>query len=541
MEFHILRIGELGREMARHSAFPIYIFRDVYSHYGYPIPIFYGCIFLYPAAFLHMIGLSALSAYKITVIFVLMFAFLSAYGCLKIYTQDYQLAFLGAFLYTISPFFLNELFVRASLGAALVYVFIPIVLLGYIQIVTDRKRLLGIFALGGGMAGVISSHVISTVLIVIALFIMFLTGLRHINNIWRAIKLIFLSVIVCLMLTAWYLLPMAEQFAVGTYKAPTANTLWITTENPISMLIPMHLFMVIKPLFHLSIPVSEIGGAVVPMIIITLYLVITGKIRDINRTERTLLILYYVLTICLFIPFIWNWLDRVLSFMQFSWRIFLIISVIGVIFLILMLRDDGNGYLTRIELVVSIFSAVYILIFFFGYFGIRTFVPGLAERVIGHNIPEYTYVSETTDNLYIPVEMDEKTLSDRPREVYTDEVGQTVSYTYTVNEDAGSVIIDIESNAAESEVVFTCPFIMYKGYTARSAKNSIADDTDTYDVSGSADGFVNVTVPAGTTGRIEVAYTGTILQRISFVISVASLVLFVVFAMIYFGRLRISS
>lgn len=516
IEFHVLRIGELGKELMRGGQFPVYIFKDVYNHYGYPIPIFYGELFLFPFSCLSFLGVSPLNIYKFVVVTVLWASFWTAHVCLKKAVKDEAKVMTGAFIYAINPFFLTELFVRASLGSAMVFVFLPFVLLGFWMIERDEDLLMGILYLGAGMACVTMSHVVSTVMAVIGLVVVALFRIRHFRSPVKAVASFGISALTCFLLTAWYLLPMMEQLSRNQLMSEMPTSLEVGGMNLITLLLPMHLSVALSSLLHVNLIESVVGGCALPLIILLIYLMVTRRYSDCDVNEKTMMVIYFLLTLTLIIPWIWMPLGRILGFMQFSWRIYLIISMLGVFLMnYMMIRRDNDGFMYLICRIAAI-SAVYVLVFFMGYFMLRDIAPGFVGSVIGHGFSGITYSSETQDILYLPASLDRDHVLNDVREVRP--VSGDVSYTYDNDEANGVVFIEVYDAVEDS--VLECPFISYAGYTAVNTDTGEELETFTGD-----SGLVNLYIPIETTGRIAVSYAGTGMQRISLAISTLSAII----------------
>ncbi|MCR4596773.1 MAG: hypothetical protein K5673_08315 [Lachnospiraceae bacterium] len=520
MPFHVLRIGELARELSRGS-FPVYIYKDLYSYYGYPIPIFYCSFFLYPFAGMVLVGMQPVMAYKLMVIIVLWAVYLISYFCTCRLPVREDIRFEAAFIYTIQPFFLNELFVRASIGAACVFIFILIILVGVYLIYS--LDLHGIIWLSVGMAGIIMSHVISAVLVCLSLAVLMAIILIRLSGHRLMIAgCVATAAVGAFLLTAWYICPVMEQMLHYHFKSQTVTGLAVGAEYPLSMFLPIHLVTALNQVFHAELPVSAIGGSPVPVVSLTVFMMLTGYIRKLFRTERILLVSYYLLLIILMLPVLWNSIGHFIAFIQFGWRVFFITSIIGVaISIILMHRFADDRRMRRIIMIVCTCSAVYILVFFFGYYALRNAAPAMVSDKLGHDLKEYTYETVTEDDLYIPDQLDEDCLSMRPREVvllnrYAD--GESVPvYSYSCDEDSGMVSFDIPNVKFEGDLIFEIPFIMYDGYTALNILSG-----RTYGVTAGDTGLVNVHIPSGESGMVEVSYTGTWIQRVSFYISLVS-------------------
>ena len=559
MQFHMVRIGELAREMSVHGFGPVYMYRDLYGNYGYPIPIFYGGVFLYPAALLVMAGLDVTIAYRIMVIAVLWITYFTAYKCFGAFFakrgagddavndaingagDDARRGRIAAFVYTAQPFFLRELFIRGALGGAMVFIFVPVCLLGLWIICDEDKQdsLKGILCLGGGMAGIVWSHLISAVLVTIALFVVVVIVLirRKGRDTGSIIGQIALSALVCLMLGIAYIAPMLEQLIGRTYRGSGGVKFWTTSENFLGMLIPEQFAEILSVLTHGNVPTSVVGGAVIPVLLLTVYLIVSKRIGKLTRTELALLIVYLILHVSLAVSFIWKVLEPVFGFMQSIGRLYLIISCLGAVFAILLLnrfREENYG---RMQIAITLVSAVYMTVFFFGYFFARNVMQEKMEAIVGHEITPFEYSTDITDDLYIPVEVDMSRLSAGTRKVSLLSEDPEVVWDRTIDEDNGTVYIDIERASASGEMVFEVPFMMYKGYSATRTGGDTGTGADVGGASAEShdagiavtagdDGMCEAHIPSGTTGRIAVSYTGTLLQKITCAVSLLSAVAF---------------
>ena len=529
MPFHVMRIGELGNELARGGAFPVYMFRDLYSYYGYPIPLFYCSVLLYPFALLTICGVSALTAYKLMVLCVMWMIYGISHACISRIKGFDTISTECAFIYTIQPFVLNELFVRSSIGSAAVFVFVPIVMLGLYYMWhcnnSDMSRfnmISGVLCLGGGMAMIIMSHVISAFLLLFLVAVIVILCLAKCHNRLNMVIFVLAGAFVCILLSSWYVFPVIEQFADQTYKSQTVTWLQIGAENPVSILIPMHLITLVSHLMNTDLRISEIGGAPVPVLIMTIYLFRCGRIFELKKQERIILVTYYILCVILFIPFIWDRLGYILGFMQFGWRIFLIITLVGCAFTIICIKhhSDDSPFVHTITS-IYIASSVYVLIFMFGYFAIRNMAPDLIGNTVGHAVDKFVYAAETDDDLYIPDGMDEDELIERERTVYliseTDITSDSFEYSYELDTHSGAVDVYISRNQSNEVVKLEIPFIYYKGYEA------VNTDTDVkYEVKKGANNMVNIEIDPGETGHIIIKYQNTITQSVTFLISITS-------------------
>ena len=175
-------------------------------------------------------------------------------------------------------------------------------------------------------------------------------------------------------------------------------------------------------------------------------------------------------------------------------------------------------------------------------------MPEYMGQLLGHDVELYTYSTEIMDDLYIPASVDKGELVPGTRTVTAEgpDLADMTGWSYTVDEDKGLVYIDIGSMedavsgggtastadaASGHTLTFRCPFIMYKGYSAVNTSTG-----DEYPVYMGDDGLVRVDVPEGAAGHIEVGYTGTMLQKVTLIISMISVLIY--FPVLFTGLKR---
>lgn len=515
MPFHMLRIGELGKEIARDGTFPVYMFKDVYYGYGYPIPIFYCATFLYPFALLVSVGLSEITAYKIMVMALLWATFFCAYFCSQVWFKDKNFSFVVAFIYAAQPYFLMDLFVKASIGETFAFLFIPIIILGYGFIIKSDQKARGIIILACGMAGLVCSHVISTVLVIIALVVWFIVDFIKSTQKIKVVVDILLSAILCASLSAGYILPMLEQLLNDKYYAQTSAELSSIPQSVLGIFIPMHAAKALSVVTGIDVPMSEVGGAIIPFVLVIVYLILKGKIKELKRTEKILIAAFCLIVASMTIRFVWLPLESIFGFMQFTWRIYLIAAVIGTALIILLTLREYNCKFTRVQVLITIISGIYVLAVCFGYFGVKKL------SYAAENKSTIEYSSETGDILYISQKIDPYSIKDMERTVTSD--GNNIEFTYEVNKDAGEVSINLDHNTSEKEVHFEVPFLFYKGYDAY-----FKDGNEKLEVTGSDEALVEITVPVGKSGEMVVKYAGTKLQKVSLYFSIVAMLIVVI-------------
>ncbi|MCD7817845.1 MAG: hypothetical protein LUH07_02180 [Lachnospiraceae bacterium] len=136
--FHVDRIMLLAYELAHGNYFPT-IFTASLNSYGYAVPLFYGQVFLYLPAILYNCGFGITFVYNLYVCMISAATCLIMYYCsMKIFRKS-NTALLASALYTFSAVRLTNIFVRCALGEYTAQAFFPLVFLGFYAVYTAPK------------------------------------------------------------------------------------------------------------------------------------------------------------------------------------------------------------------------------------------------------------------------------------------------------------------------------------------------------------------------------------------------------------------
>ena len=207
--FHCARIVGLAQELSAGNL-PVRIQPNWLNGYGYAVSICYGDILLYIPALLYMLGVPLSVLYKLYILLINLGTVFISFFCYKKISGDKYIGIVCAALYCLSICRILNIYLRAALGEASAFMFLPLVLLGVKYIYTkdsDAKDKNGWLLLCIGMTGIIQTHVISTemVSIFIAITIIILLKKFSRNVFWDFVK----SVLASLCLNLWFLLPFA--------------------------------------------------------------------------------------------------------------------------------------------------------------------------------------------------------------------------------------------------------------------------------------------------------------------------------------------
>lgn len=203
LHFHLTRIQGIADGLAS-GQFPVRIQPTPVNGKGYATSLLYPDLFLYPAALLRFAGVSLEGAYRFTLLALNALTACLAYLAGRRMLKTTFAALVFSVLYTLAPYRICNLYVRAALGEALAMAFLPTVTLGFWLVLFRRPQGWPVLALG--MTGVIQSHLISTIFCVAFGGLFCLLNLRRTLEKARLFALV-KAVALALGLNLWYILP----------------------------------------------------------------------------------------------------------------------------------------------------------------------------------------------------------------------------------------------------------------------------------------------------------------------------------------------
>ena len=380
-------------------------------------------------------------------------------------------------LYTYN-FYNLELFKNGQFSILLSMIFIPIVLLGIFSLIKSKDGYLYIIV---GLSGLIFSNLLIFILTIILSLLIYLLNIKEINKdsyvFFGFIKGLFVS----LLIGAIQILPILEMLFADEFNYQSLEMsaeIFNSFTYKISLDISPTLFIIIFLVFLL---ISE------GLSIETKYLLISVFLFGINTNIFDWTIFK-------------NKLNNTFALLQ-SPNIFLIFipSLSLIVLSTLLLKTTKIKWLNLIKKINNIFIGIICIINIFNFSNITYNYEDLYNK--NKDIFETGNYEDTY--LYLPSNFNINNLNE-------------YSSDYYINLNKNIYNIDIDGN---SEFV-KLPITYYKGYSVYyKDKELITRKSD--------DGLIEVFVPNGKQ-TITVKYTGTIIQKISIIISIIGIILFLI-------------
>ena len=477
ISFHLSRIEGLT-EGLKNGTFPVLIYPGYLNNYGYASGIFYPDFFLYFPAFLHLLGISTILSYKISLGIITILITLSMYFCIKKITHSQKSATLVTILYLMSSYRITDMWVRAAFGETMTIIFWPFVILGLYEIIYNNENNWKYLTIG--LTGIVLSHLISILFAALTVIVFSLINIKRITANKSRLKNLIKAGIFSILITSFFTFPLIEIMQSDTFNYSTYSNGDLVTSRAVE---PLYTILEIPSHKEPWIP-QGIG-----IVFIYLFFKYSTK-KQANNSFKTLCLLFgLTLLLASTTLFPWEILGKIIGIIQFPWRLYLPVTILFLF-----------GFSENLE------HSKNITIVFFALF---TFLIGTY----------YTYRYDTTTKEYkynimageyIPVNIDTNEYYQRGEKITSN---NNIEVEYTRK--GTSFEINYKNNQNDNTYL-ELPLLYYKGYTAN---NNLK-------VEKGSNGMVRVYIN-NEFGNIKVKYDLTTVRKISYIISSSTLILFV--------------
>jgi len=506
--FNIGRFNALMQAL-REGNYPVYLDYNTLEGYGYFTKGFYPDLVILPFAAIGLIA-GAVPAYNIMIFTMTFLCGLFMYFAINNVFRNSFMASVGAILYTFSAYHLFDWYNRAALGESISFTFLPIVFLGLYHIIAgDYKKW---YLLTIAFSLLIYTHLLSSVLASIVLVIILLICYKPLLKEPKRIAYLLLAAVVTMPIAGSYLFTMLEQMASNTFYYSEHENITGQTKSGLSEL---GWGMLSGILFPKSSNMCGTGPLLILLVLLRLFIKQKSqslRIADICALTGAILLIM--------ISAIFPWGRLPLGFIQFPWRLYEFVvfffSIAGSYYLYMILKSKKQYIIAGLSIII--FTVVVMVISNENYKYWQTLaknavpewftgVPSIKnEYYLGRleylpvKVPSYNFIHERGDNV-------KAKLADTEISNYENKDGA----------------IDFDVVVGNTDML-ELPLIYYKGY-----KTTV--DTKELPVSESESGLVQISV--GKSGSVKVHYAGTTVQRISWYISLLSILGFCLYICFY--------
>ncbi len=523
---HLARAVGTGEALSE-GQFPALITSNYANGFGYSWNIFYPPLVTYLEVILKIFVFTYENAVKLTILFSVITAGIAMYELVREITKGRKnVSLLASIMYICAPYLLVNIYTRFAQGEILVYAFFPIMFLGIYNLFNGNKKKYTL--IGIGAIGILLSHNIG------AIFAVAMAGIYVIFNITKLkdkeiLEKIIINIIFIMLITSFFYLTLLETKSSANYEVfeyGKMATLESIKENAVYL--PQILFGKMQFGFSevLDYPYNiqedmcfQLGLYIVVPLLFTPFV-----FKDIdNKKKKDYVVTLFVGIIAIVMTstlFPYEEMPKWVSFIQYSWR-FLFIATFT---LTIIAAINLEKLFKKIELKELVIITTIILIYISPLVFANDFDNSITDEKFEQvdKLTEGTKLSEATSSLeYIPTNafIDAEYLRNRKQEVVIQE-GEVEIIEQT--KDGSNMYIKYQNNNEGTKIEL--PYLYYPGYEIEvNGEKQEYYESDT--------GFIELELQSKE-GEITVKYTGTMLARVSFIISMISLVVFIVYNII---------
>lgn len=521
---HLLRIIGVDN-IIKLGEFPPYIYSKFCNGFGYAINVFYPPIVTYIPLIFKLFCTHYYTCLKIYAFATILISVFSMYKLVEEISEKKEIALIAAIFYTFIPYRLATIYTRFAIGEFSAYMFLPILFLGIYNLLNkDGKKH---YYITIGAVGLMLTHTVTTEYAAIFAFIYMLLNLKKLKN-KEIIKKILINIVFILLISAFFLIPLLEYKTYSNYVIFSKDSMLGTAEYVSGTgLEGIQLFKDIEP-----------GGVSFKLGVTFIILSILGifTFRKMKKEYReTYLNFFLIAIISLFMStkyFPWQYMPDILCTLQFAWRmltffefsmsILIAFNLFTLITIISKNKEEYVNGLLIISSIVLIILTMQKIEYDYRYEDTKIYSDEEYEQLIVSQ-EKLSYLSINRE--YLPVKV---------TKVSEDYIRNREDKVYILSED---VIIENENKEdlsltfliknAKQGTVLELPYLYYPGYEVIMKTNESESKLEVFE---SEYGFVTIKIPKYTEhAEISVKYKGTMLEKLSFVISLITIVIFITY------------
>lgn len=333
---HIIRINEITECLKNFESTKIS--NNLCNGFGYSWDIFYGNFTSIIPGIINIFVGSGINTFKLFLYILLILSGISMYISTYKMFNKHELSIIASVIYMCAPYHLNDMYIRYAVAEFASFIFIPLVFSGLYCILNnnnndsdnknrDRKNLLnnkegyeqkensntGIFMLILGSSGLIITHLISTTITAFFAFIYLIFNFRKLKDI-KILKKILLSILLTLMVTSYFWIPLLENSINTKYEVYEPNKM-SSSESVNYHRVELKDLISNKDNFQ----IHELGIVTIALVLLTIY-----SIWKMDREKRKIVLIFLgfgIISILLTTKLInWEYVPKIFLFIQFPWR-----------------------------------------------------------------------------------------------------------------------------------------------------------------------------------------------------------------------------
>ena len=514
---HVARLIGTYNSIKEGQSFAV-IMSNLCNNFGYSWNLFYSPFTAFFPLIFKFIGFSFVNSIKLYMLFITFVSGMTMYVLVNEVVKSKKIALIAAVIYMLAPYRLTDMYARNALAELTTFMFLPRVFQGLYGILKQKPKREYLFIYG--TVFLLLTHTVIAMYTAIFAFIFLLTQIKKLKN-KQVLKTLILSLVFVILITSFFYIPLLEHRLSADYevfKAGRMERTDVLVELKVSFL---ELFMTPKD----NIRIYEIG--LLSVVALVLSPIVIKQLRQ--KYRKTDFYRFYIFSLVAGLVsvimslkiFPFEYLPSILKMLQFSFRMlefssffFTIVAAINIGVLIKNLKYK--------DIMIIIIVQILLTCMFIPHLQFEENIKIKEERLI-----EGVTVTSKTGRVhagcasfeYLPTKAFEnrKYIEERPNEVLVLHGNATIK-----NQEKQNTNLTCTVTNVIEETNIELPYIYYLGYEACLEQNGETTKLKTYETD---NGFVGVTIPILEEANLKVHYEGTMLMKITAVISILAVII----------------
>lgn len=526
---HLIRLIGLDNSITQ-GEFPYLVTPYICRNFGYSMLAFYPPIVTYIPYVLGFITGAFNVGIKVFAGLTVILSGIFMYNFIHEVTKNKGLSFLSAVIYMIFPYRLEVLFNRFAIGEFTAFLFIPLVFQGLYDLLHgDGKKH---FYIAIGATGLLLSHTISTIFTALFCVIYILFNIKSFFKKEVIIKCV-VNVIFILLISAFFVIPMFEFESQAHYSIFEPMVMRTSGEFTQTRTIELWQFLRDKDEGN---GVSFIVG-IPALVMLTITILVYQDIDKKHKDFYLINLIFGIISIFMCTKYFpWKYMPQILNNIQYPWRMvgfamffFTPVFAMNVYYLTKTIKKENIQKITYV-LVIIILG-----VFTISRLSIYTSTGEGTDTKYEKQMKENPVISHFNINRdYLPFKAIQKQftyLQEREDRVYILQGSSDIS-----NEKKDGLNLEFNILKGHKDTVLELPYFFYQGYTVTLKQG---EEITILETNESDSGFLQVVLPENINeATITLDYTGTILEKVSYVVSLIGFISFVGYIIYFKGKTK---
>lgn len=511
---HICRLIGTASSINEGQLFPV-IMSEFCNGFGYSWNLFYSPLTAYIPLIFSLFTNSYVICLKLFIFLTMLLSGIFMYKLVYRITNNHIASVLSAIIYITTPYHLTDLYNRMAIAELASFMFLPIIFLGMHELVNSNQKT---YYLIIGAIGLLLTHNVITIYTAIFCIVYLLIYYKKLKE-KKVLIHICISIIVLLLCTSFYWIPLLEHYFATTYEVFVPGRMYnnetiISTKSSIIDLIYSR-----KWGMNLYIGVPIILGTILAFIF-------WKKIDEKYKKEVSIFLIFGLVSIIMMLKiFPFEHLPNFFKMIQFVWRMLTFISfflsVVSGISIAVLIEKTNKGAIA--------FIAIFIIC--------TSFVVSISNQTTKEPFNEKEYLT--------PVPVNSETLRVHAGcatfEYLPTKAFNNLDYIKTrssgavilqgnaniINENKNGTKMNFEIENASNNLEIELPYIYYLGYRAY-----ITDEFGNkkeLKIKESDNGFCMIEDIGMESGTISIIYEGTILMKVSYIFTIIGFISLIIY------------